>query len=263
MNLDLKSIFNDLGKSIAQPPHLRVFAEAARRIPALARYASASPAAVRDALRADSSLTIEQRDTLLVALLAELRATQGALWQALLVLAFEPMLVRIRARLGQPKAVRFGRSQKDDLDQRVLLAFLDAAHTLDIASHAARALRLAVTRRVFGDEVTEREAFQPAEFDDDVYEADPFEVTTREKAAANEIVAVIYAEGGAPLRDMMLATRAQGETVRGYVARVHPDLSITQRRTVERRLTAAANQVERKLRERARRPEQRRDFKAA
>src|SRR5208283_3807637 len=98
---------------------------------------------------------------------------------------------RIRARLGQPKVTRFGRSQADDLDQRVFLAFLEAAGTLRITSHAARALGLAVKRHVFEEETREREAFAPDEFVDDDYERDPFEVTTREKAAANEVVGIV------------------------------------------------------------------------
>jgi hypothetical protein len=259
--MNLKTIFSQLQKSLSNPASLRLFAEVVPRHPALAAYES--PQAVLDVLRAGSSFTVEERDAILVALLAELRATKGPLWQALLVLAFEPMFVRLRARLGQPIVTRFGRSQMDDLDQRVFLAFLEAAGSLRIASHAARALRLAVTRRVFEDETVEREAFEPDEFVDDVYEADPFEVTTRERAAANEVAGIVDAEGGPVLRDMMLATRAHGEALRAYVARTYPDLSKTQRRTIERRLTEAANRMEHKLRKRAGRPEQRRPFKAA
>jgi len=256
----LKNLIRQLATCLASPSSLRALVEVGARRPALVAYAS--PQAVLEALRADSSRTVEERDAILVALLEELRTTKGAVWQALLVLAFEPMLVRIRTRLGKPVAVRFGRSQADDLDQRVLLAFADAAGTLRIKSHAARALRLAVKRSVFEDEKREREAFQPDEFDEDAHEGDPFEVTTREKAAANEVVGILDAEGGAELRDMILATRAHGEALRAYVARTQPDRSETQRRTIERRLTAAANRLEQTLRKRARQPEQRRAIRA-
>src|SRR5580700_8786798 len=123
----LKTTFDQLAKSTASGSYARIFAQAAPRYPALAAYDS--PRAVLDVLQGDSSFTVEERDAILVALLAELRASKEKVWQALLVLAFEPMLVRIRARLGQPKVTRFGRSQADDLDQRVLLAFLEEAGT--------------------------------------------------------------------------------------------------------------------------------------
>jgi hypothetical protein len=254
--MKLVTIFKKLKQSLSTPSNLRVFAETAPRHAALAGYAS--PRAVLDALGPASALTICERDAILVAILDEVRATKASLWQAVVVVAFEPMLVRIRTRLGQPKVTRFGRSESDDLDQRVLLAILEAASAKRVTSHAARVLRLGVMERVFGEEEAEREAFGPDEFDDDTYEVDPLAVTTRDKAAANEVLRIVEVEGGAELRDMMVATRAHGEPLRDYVTRVYADRGLTERRTIERRLAADADRIERKLRELEERPQHRR-----
>lgn len=259
--MTLKSLFDELRKSLAHPAAVRVFAAAAPRHLPLACYES--PLTALDSLHTSSPLTVEERDAILVALLGELRTTKAPVWQTLLLLAFEPMLAGVRARLGQPAVTRFGRSHADDLDQRVLSAFLEAARSLRITSHAARALRLAVRRSVFEQERGERAAFQPEEFDDEAYDGKPFETATSDKAAANEIAGIVGAEGGEELRDMILATRAHGEALRAYVARRYPDLSLPRRRTIERRLTAAANRLERALRKRAQRPVLRRDTQAA
>jgi hypothetical protein len=248
--------FIEIRKSLLRASKVRTFVELATRHRPLAPYES--PTAVVAALAPSSLLTVEERDAILVALLAELHLTKHALLQSILVLAFEPLIVRVRARLGHPKVVRFGRSMTDDLDQRVLLAFLEAAHAAHVTSHAARMLRLGLERRIAIGQGKEREAPETGEFDDDKYVADPFEISTGEKATACEVVRIIEAEGGEDLCEMMLATRGNRESLRAYVARAYPELGEEERNTAYRRLAEAATKMEQKLRARSQRRNQRR-----
>jgi hypothetical protein len=254
--MSLIDSFTVIRQSLSSAPSIRAFSHGVARRPALAPYVA--PLAALAAVAPDSPLTIDERDAILVALLDELHLTKDPFWHSMLLLAFEPLIVRLRARLGQPKAVRFGRSTGEELDQRVLLTFLEIADSIRLTSHAARMLRLALERKVFTDQRVEREAPKPAEFDDDTYWADKFAVSTGDKAAAGEVVRIIEAEGGEALRDMMLATRANRESLRAYVLRTYPERTDRERAAICRRLTDAAVRVERKLRARARRPSQRR-----
>jgi hypothetical protein len=84
--------------------------------PLFAPYPSAR--ALLDALSQKSPLTVPQRQSLVVAVAVRHRTTRHPLWQTLLLAAFEPMLLGVRAQTwgGTPA----------DCDQRVLLAFLRA-----------------------------------------------------------------------------------------------------------------------------------------
>ena len=128
--MNLAKTLASLKKSLSR--HADVFAEGRSRHRALAGFDS--PAAVLTAVSSSSSLTVEERDVIYVAILAELRLTKHTLWQSLLLVAFEPMLARVRVRLGRPDS--------EDLDQRIFLAFLEAAQSLHVTSYAARVLRL-------------------------------------------------------------------------------------------------------------------------
>ena len=123
----LADTFAEIRKSLSSYASARAFDEGAAHHTALAVHRT--PLDILAAVAATSPLTVEERDAILVALLNELHRTRHPIWQSILVLAFEPLLVRLRARLGKPKAVCFGRSMGADLDQRVLLAPASAAVT--------------------------------------------------------------------------------------------------------------------------------------
>jgi hypothetical protein len=250
--MSLVKTFEETRKSLAWTRATKAYAEGRARQGVLAPYDSVL--AVLRAAAATSSLTTEGRDALLVGVLTELRSTKHSLWLSVLVLAFEPLIVRVRSRLGPQRP---GRPQSDDLDQRVFLAFLEAAHALRVESHAARMLRLAFQRRVFGDKSAEVEP-EMAEFVDDTYCADPFGVGVAEKAAALEVVRIIEAAGGEELRDVMLATRANDETLRAYVERAYAERSAAERESAYYRLVTTRKRAESQLRAQARRPTQRR-----
>jgi len=109
--------------------------------PVLAPYAS--PDEALRGLGLSSPLDAAARDAITLALVAEHQRTQGSLWQSLLLVAYEPMLARIRGRLFD----------KRDAEARLVLAFLEAVAKVSLAhppSCLALDLRRAVERSVFG-----------------------------------------------------------------------------------------------------------------
>src|SRR5579883_3051333 len=95
--------------------HAAAFSEGRERHPALAPYESA--AQLLAALSRTSRLDDDARDALLVCVVTEAQRGRSPLWQSILLAAFAPLLRRLRARLRRPK--------DEDLDQLVLVSFLD------------------------------------------------------------------------------------------------------------------------------------------
>ena len=139
--------------------------------PAFAPYATAS--ALVAALAPRSPLTIEERQPIVrAAILAQQRATHP-LWQGVLLGAFEPMLCHLRSRVQGIPA--------DELDQRVLTAFLEAVTKVRVDGEQPVfiAVRRATARVLFTG-VRKEQAFAELErFDDEkavdaqVIHADP------------------------------------------------------------------------------------------
>ena len=243
-----------LKRDLARGASARAYDEARPRHRALLPYAS--PADVLSALASTSPLSLPERDVVLSALVEERQRTRlvtsggslvssgsSPLWQTLLLLAFEPMLVRLRTRVG--------RTRSDDFDQRVLVAFLGALTVVRPGPFLALALRRAAERLVFPSLKLARREAQNDLFDEDTHPPDLFSVATATHAA--EVIRIIEAAGGAELREAMLATRGTDETLRAYVARTHPHATPAERAAAYERLWRARNAVERRLRE-SRRP---------
>jgi len=201
------------------PQSSRAFAAGRDRHRALAPYESVAD--VVAALGRDSPLSVESRDAIFLAIVSELQLGADALWSSILLVAFGPMLAQLRGRLG--------RARNEDRDQRVLLAFLEAARKTRFVSHVARGLRLAVQREMFFQRKVEQRGAETLPFDDDTYDSAPFDADARTKAAVAEVIRAIEAEGGAALRDLMLDTYANDGSVNEYVDRVHPELDLRAR----------------------------------
>ncbi len=191
--------------------HATVYAAARANYPALAPYATIPEVVL--ALADRSRLTADERDLILIAIVLEHQRTRHALWQSILLKAFAPMLVYLRKRQG--------RGDDADLDQLVLLSFLEAARSIRTESHIARCLRLVTEAKVYEDRRKARRHEGGEVFADEAHYPSPFGASTHTKIAANEILAILEAEGGPELRDLMFATCALDETVADYVARVH------------------------------------------
>jgi hypothetical protein len=226
-----------LTSDLARVPFCRPYEEARARQRALLPYAS--PAEVLSALAPKSPLSLPARDIVASALVAERQRSADPLWQTLLVLAFEPMLVRLRTRAG--------RMRSDDLDQRVLVAFLGALTVVRAGPFLAVALKRATARLLFPPLKVERREEGHALFEEETHPPDLFTVDLATRAA--EVIRIIEATGGTELREAMLATRGTDETLRAYVTRTHPNATPAERANAYERLWRARNAVERRLRE--------------
>jgi hypothetical protein len=197
---------------------------------------------VLSALASTSALSRPERDAVVSALVDERQRTNHPIWQTILLLAFEPMLVRLRTRVG--------RIRSDDLDQRVLVAFLGALTVVRPGPFLVLVLRRATERLLFPSLKVARREDEHAPFEEETHPPDLFAVDTSTRAA--EVIRILEAAGGAELREAMLATRGTDETLRDYVARTHPNATLAERATAYERLWRARNAVERQLREKLR-----------
>jgi hypothetical protein len=66
-------------------------------------------------------------------------------------------------------------------------------------------------------------------FDDDTHCTDLFDLASERSAAAAEVLETLETIGGAELRDVLLATYADGASVTDYVEHAYPQLSRAQR----------------------------------
>ena len=111
--MSLVAVFRRLAAFVGQ--HESTFDQARPTQPAFAPHRTT--AALLAALSLDSSLPLGDRQELVRALVTLHRSTRHPVWSALLLLAFRPMLLSLRARDCGPK---------DDRDARILAAFLQA-----------------------------------------------------------------------------------------------------------------------------------------
>jgi hypothetical protein len=109
-------------QQIASPRFATEYARARPAHPELAQHAS--PADVLAALGAESPLSREAKDALLLALVAEHQRTRHALWQSLLLATYEGMLHNIAN--ATPSVAR------DDARQGALLGFLSALASMKL-----------------------------------------------------------------------------------------------------------------------------------
>jgi hypothetical protein len=239
--MSLLTTFQQIKKTL--PRTSRAYAQGRTTPRALAPYES--PADVLAALGTESPLSVEERDAVLLAVVNELQQGRDPLWQSILLLAFERMLSTLRAGLGHRRS--------EDVDQQVLLTFLEAAKKTRIVSHAARALRLATQREMFFRRKVEQREPRTKRFKEETHDPDPFEVDADAKAAASEIVSFLEEEGGEELRDLMLETYAADGSVNEYVDRIYHGLTVEARAATCDRLRRLRQRAVTKLRERAQR----------
>ena len=226
--------------------HAAVYAAARPNHPALASYETIAD--VLAALGKSSPLSADERDPILIAVATLHQSTRHALWQAILLGAFAPMLLSLRKRQGRHDDV--------DLDQSVLLAFLEASRSIRTESHVARCLRIVTEAKVFETERKERRHAGAEVFDDEVQYPSVFGPSSHTKVAAKEVLDLLEAEGGPELRDVMFATCALDETVAEYVARVHARKPPAARAAIADRLRRQRINVLQKLGARVERKEQ-------
>lgn len=133
-----------------------------------------------EALDQKSPVTQATRYAIVGEVVAEHRAHPHPVWPALLVLAFAPMLQRLRTRVG-------GRPADADRDQRVIIAFLEAIKSVGVenaGAFATVALRRTTERAVFGQKTEESNEPTFESFSEHKHTpCDPFGLTEQEKYA--------------------------------------------------------------------------------
>jgi hypothetical protein len=249
MSSALRTVIERVRRAALTAPG-RSFEVGRARQPALAVHADA--ASVLAALADDREHTYPERDALTRALLAEHRASGDALWASLLLVAYFPMLSRLRHRLVS------GSVQRDELDQVVVTAFLAAISELPLPEHADRIamrLRQRTERQVFAFLRKEREQQHSSADPDELarFGTETIEArrlpTTDEELFDLALLLERAALQGLPKAglEVVEATVLRRELLRRYVERIAPDDDLERERTYQR-LKRQRTRVLRRLR---------------
>jgi hypothetical protein len=232
----LRTTIERLRRDVLSAPR-RIFDEARARHAALAAYADV--ASVLRALAEDDEHTYPAREALTRALVAEHHASGSSLWASVLLVAYFPMLSRLRYRLVSDAVPR------DELDQVVVTAFLSAVSELpehERIDRIAMRLRQRTERQVFaclrkergeGSTLLDDEELAMAchearsENHPDHSDDELFDLSLLLDRAAKE--------GVAPAGlDVVAATVLKREQLREYVERVGPSDEAERERTYQR-----------------------------
>ena len=212
-----------------------VFSAARARRPALDPHPSL--ASVLGTLADEAEDSYPQREALTRALLEEHRETSASLWASALVLAYYPMLSRLRYRLVGPSMSR------DELDQIVVTAFLAAVNDVPLElDRLPMRLRQRTERQVFAFLRKEREHLRPAAELDDLAMFGAESLRQRRSARTDEelfelslLLDRAVARGVSPSSlEVVEATVLRRELLRSYVERVGPDDDVERERTYQR-----------------------------
>jgi hypothetical protein len=211
----LAPLLTSLSKSVVR--HAALYRATQPRLPALAPYPEVS--ALAATLAPGSKFDDASRAAVIVALVQEQAQAPHPLWSSLLALAFTPMLLRLRSRLRRPKDT--------DLDQEVVMAFLEAAVRVPQSTepwHVAICLRRATERRVFdhlrhvvGAPVTE-------EFDDD-RDAMLTLADLVDEGGARRLNEALDALEDPAVKELIVSTCLEEAPLGTYVERLYPTLS--------------------------------------
>lgn len=241
--MGLRQLRDPLRDEVMSLKHEKTFEEARTREPTLAAHASIL--SVLAVMNDESERRYAEREALTRALVREQQERPGPFWSAVLLIAYAPMLLRLRGRICGDAFAR------DDLDQMALEAFLEAvgrfpltARPTRVAMYLRQDTQRAVFRRLRAEQqarlrltVLEEEALAAEEFDLFASGANeqPLDDDERE-----ELVAMLVARVGervsAAKLEVIIATHLRGERLRDYVARRHADLADDAREVVYQRL---------------------------
>ena len=243
-----RETFNVIRHEVQVGPS-RMFDEAKDRHRCLARHATVLSALA--VMGEESPAGWVEREALTRAFIAEHQATSLPFWASALLVAYYPMLSRLRHRIWGEALDR------DDLDQLVVSCFLQvvAAFPLaEVTDRTALRLRQRTERRVFKavrhEQQLQRERADLGEaeepsvtpFDEDQPEPTP-------ESDPEETVAMLIDLAGQHLPgqnlDLVVATILKRERLRHYVKRVNGDEQPHERvyQRLKRRRTRAVNRL--------------------
>lgn len=235
-------------EALAAPPSAFEAGRAQQAV--LAEYPDV--AGVLAALADDREETYPRRDALTRALLLRHRANRQALWASMLLVAYYPMLSRLRYRLVSDTVPR------DELDQVVLAAFLAAAGEMplgDEVDRLAMRLRQRTERQVFAYLRKERELGPAVEDAEELAEdgADGLQAP-RPPGSEEELLDLALLleraeQEGVPKAslEVVAATVLRRQRLRDYVERMAPRDEVERERLYQR-LKRQRTRVLRRLR---------------
>jgi hypothetical protein len=226
------------------PSFASAYAAGRARRPALAPYPAAGD--VRAAVRKDPPLSYAERGAIVHALITEDRESGHQLWQTLLLLCFEPMLTRRRARMGK--------RGDEDRDQLILLSFLEAVKAYPLhadPAFAAHALRLGTEDALSTNTRRTGERLDAVPFDESLHGYDVIAWHRPGDAASREVERVL-AQGGeeADVLRLVVETSLEGQTLQEYVEETFATLPPAHRARTYLRLSRARQRVLGELRTR-------------
>ena len=218
----LRTMVGQLRTDVTSPSRQGTFELARARRAAFATHAST--ASVLAALSDDRDSTYPEREQLTQALLAECRAQAEPVWRSMLVVAYYPLLSRLRRRIVGDAVPR------EDLDQLVLTAFLSAIDALlphECVDRTAMRLRQRTERQVFR---LLRRARQEQEVPTAIHDLGPDAATLgvlpdeqedQQEVSERARTLVRVAQGAVADRslDVLVATVIRRESLRDYVQR--------------------------------------------
>jgi hypothetical protein len=217
MSRTLRALIEKLRRDVVvAPPY--VFQAGRERQNALGAYTD--PASVLAALAVEDDASYPERERLLQALVLEHQAKSHALWASMLIVAFYPMLSRLRGRILSDALT------SDELDQVVITSFLTALSRLttrQVADRVPLRLRQRTTRQVFKFLRREREhQLEPLETEDLV------DVPEEPTGGLWDDVATLLQRAhemgiSASSLDVLRETVLRREHLRAYVERIGPE----------------------------------------
>ena len=243
--MTLRSLKQALKTSLSTPKSQEAYERAKLRLPTLAHHHT--PFSVLAVLGDQSARRYPEKEALTRTLVAEYQGGREPLWSSLLLVAYYPVLWRLRS------GIRSEAFCACDLDALVTEKFLEVVAEFPLSKIKDRTcmhLRQQTRRMVFR---TVKEAEQEHRLiecmdDDDVLNMEP--AAWPEPPRMGEplsdpddlevMVALLFkhAGGAVPRRklDVVVATLVRGERLRTYVDRRHPRASDTERRRTYERL---------------------------
>lgn len=235
MKRALRTIIERVRKDALGAPQ-RIFEAGRARQSALASHHDVG--SVLTALADDAEATYPARDALTRALLAERRESGQSLWASVLLVAYFPMLSRLRHRLVSDTV------PGDELDQLVVTSFLAAVTELPIhedTDRVAMRLRQRTERQVFACLRKEREQRHSSADVDELADVNP-EALPPSRSPSDEklydLALLLRHAVDAGLSqsglDVIEATVIGRELLRSYVERIAPDDDLARERLYQR-----------------------------
>jgi hypothetical protein len=241
--MGLKQLRDPLRDEVMSMKNEAAFNKARAREPALGAHASIL--SVLAVMNDESERRYAEREALTRALVREQQERPGPFWSSVLLIAYAPMLLRLRGRICGDAFAR------DDLDQMALEAFLEAVQRFPLAARPTRIamyLRQDTQRAVFRRLRAEQQSrTRLTVLEEEAQAADEFELFASPRSEepldddeCDELVEMLTARVGdriAPAKlEVVIATHLRGESLRDYVARRHAELDEHAREVVYQRL---------------------------